>query len=1099
MGRSHQGECALKLIRRRAEEASIMELRDQLQGTLGAAYSLEQELGGGGMSRVFVARETALGRSVVVKVLPPDLVGGVNMDRFRREIKLAASLQHPHIVPVLSAGEMSGVPYYTMPLVEGSSLRARLRDFGALPMAEALGIMLDVAKALAYAHAHGVVHRDIKPDNILLSGGTAVVTDFGIAKAISESTREAVGNTLTSIGTSVGTPAYMAPEQAAADPGTDHRADIYSFGCMAYEMLAGRPPFVETTPQRLIAAQLSRTPTPVTEFRADVPPALAALLMQCLEKDPANRPQQAADLVHVIEAAAAHVEALPEIPAALLVPVVLGKAMALYVVIVIAVALAARASIAMIGLPEWVLPGALIVMALGVPVVMLTALVHYSTRRAATESPASGGERPASSTALDALVARATPHVSWRRTTKGGLLALGAFVLLVTGFMSLRALGIGPAGSLLAAGKLRVRDRIVVGDFRMSGGDSSLGRVVTEAVRTGLSESPLFTIVAPTQIAGALRRMQREPTTWVDLALAREIAQREGAKAVVTGDITPLAAGYVVTLRLVSADSGAELASFHETADAPHDLLPTLDQLTRRLRGKAGESLKNVHAAPPLEQVTTTSLYALRRYADGARAHDAGDAVRAIESLQQAIALDSTFAMAYRKLASAYRNAQYPVSWADSASLMAYRFRDHLPERERGIVTGDYFARGPGHDRSKGIAAYQALLARYPDDVAAINNLALAYQSRRERSVAESLYARGMALDSSVELFWSNLLTTYTNQKEYAEGNRMIQQIRRRFPGNRSSMLFIAFHQYGRGDRDSAAITLDSLRVKGSGPDRAAALGALASLALARGRIAETRALLKERATIDPSHRAPSVALDDVLLDSFLDIWVGEQPARGIVRMDSALATTPIRSLGRGQEPSYSMTPGYNINTPYFTVATNYALANQPARARAVLAQYDADVRDTAWRRFLEPRYMTALGEVLLAEQRPLEALAAFRRGDMRPDGPANACGACLPIRAARAFDRAGMSDSAIVMFEQFLAAGDAPRMTLDIDGTFLAGTYKRLGELYDAKGDRARAAEYSGRFVALWKRADRELQPRVADVQRRLAKLGGIEGVRSH
>ncbi|MFL5606202.1 MAG: serine/threonine-protein kinase, partial [Gemmatimonadaceae bacterium] len=206
-----------------------MELRDQLQGTLGAAYSLDHELGGGGMSRVFVATETALGRSVVVKALPPDLVDSVNMERFRREIRLGVSLHHPNIVPVLTTGESSGTPYYTMPLVEGSSLRARLRIAGALPTAEAVAIMLGVAKALSYAHAHGVVHRDIKPENILLSAGTALVSDFGIAKAIWNCTGQSTTTTLTAMGATVGTPEYMAPEQAAADPAVDHRADIYSF------------------------------------------------------------------------------------------------------------------------------------------------------------------------------------------------------------------------------------------------------------------------------------------------------------------------------------------------------------------------------------------------------------------------------------------------------------------------------------------------------------------------------------------------------------------------------------------------------------------------------------------------------------------------------------------------------------------------------------------------------------------------------------------------------------------------------------------------------------------------------------------------------
>jgi serine/threonine-protein kinase len=369
-----------------------MELRDQLQGTLGAAYSLDHELGGGGMSRIFVATETAFGRSVVVKVLPPDLVGTVNMDRFRREIRLAASLEHPNIVPVLTTGETSGVPYYTMPLVEGSSLRARLRDFGALPLAEAIGVMLDVAKALAYAHAHGVVHRDIKPDNILLSGGTAMVTDFGIAKAISSCTHQPVNTTLTSIGTTIGTPEYMAPEQAVADPDTDHRADIYSFGCMAYEVLAGRPPFVGTTPQRVLKAQRTQAPAPVTELRADVPPAIAALVMRCLEKEPANRPQDMEALVRVLETAALHDEQPIDIPATLLVAVVLGKAMALYVIAALALALVARAAIAAFRWPDWVLTAILVVMAVGLPIVLLVSFVHYATRRAAIESPSRAGD-----------------------------------------------------------------------------------------------------------------------------------------------------------------------------------------------------------------------------------------------------------------------------------------------------------------------------------------------------------------------------------------------------------------------------------------------------------------------------------------------------------------------------------------------------------------------------------------------------------------------------------------------------------------------------------------------------------------------------------
>src|SRR6058998_1276761 len=253
------------------------------------------------MSRVFLAQERELGRQVVVKVLPPEMAAGVNAERFRREIQLAASLQHPHIVPLLAAGRANDLVYYTMPLIDGESLRAKLAREGELPIPETLRLLRDVADALAYAHEHGVVHRDIKPDNVLVSNHHAVVTDFGVAKALSQSTGQ---SSLTSAGVALGTPAYMAPEQAAADPHTDHRCDLYAIGALAYEMLTGRPPFTGATPQAVLAAQVSERPVAVTRQRETVPPALAAAVMRCLEKNPADRFQTAEELLHLLEAMA---------------------------------------------------------------------------------------------------------------------------------------------------------------------------------------------------------------------------------------------------------------------------------------------------------------------------------------------------------------------------------------------------------------------------------------------------------------------------------------------------------------------------------------------------------------------------------------------------------------------------------------------------------------------------------------------------------------------------------------------------------------------------------------------------------------------------
>jgi len=276
------------------------DLRDQLQHTLGASYTLERELGGGGMSRVFVAEDTALGRSVVVKVLPPEMASGVSIERFKREITLAARLQHPHIVPLLSAGETGGLPYFTMPFVEGESLRARLARGEEVPLRAAVHLLREVASALAYAHRKGVIHRDIKPENVLITEQHAMVTDFGVAKAISAATH-ADADGLTAVGVALGTPAYMAPEQVAGDPGTDHRADIYAFGVIAYELLAGRAPFAGRTAQALMAAHVLETPEAISSRRVGVPAELSALVMRCLEKSPDNRPQSAEDILRRLD------------------------------------------------------------------------------------------------------------------------------------------------------------------------------------------------------------------------------------------------------------------------------------------------------------------------------------------------------------------------------------------------------------------------------------------------------------------------------------------------------------------------------------------------------------------------------------------------------------------------------------------------------------------------------------------------------------------------------------------------------------------------------------------------------------------------------
>ena len=269
-------------------------LADSLQRALGDAYRVDRELGGGGMSRVFVARDLTLDRDVVIKVLSGEATSGVSADRFRREIQLIAKLQHAHVVPILSAGAADGSLYYTMPFVSGETLRARIAREGPLPIIDVVRLLREVLDALAFAHEHGVVHRDIKPENVLIGAGHVVVADFGIAKALRES------GTMTSAGFALGTPQYMAPEQATADPTTDHRADLYAVGVLGYELLTGAPPFSGSA-QQVITAHLT-TPAPaIATKRADVPAALADVITRALAKEPSERPQSAREMIAALE------------------------------------------------------------------------------------------------------------------------------------------------------------------------------------------------------------------------------------------------------------------------------------------------------------------------------------------------------------------------------------------------------------------------------------------------------------------------------------------------------------------------------------------------------------------------------------------------------------------------------------------------------------------------------------------------------------------------------------------------------------------------------------------------------------------------------
>ncbi|HEY4320891.1 MAG TPA: protein kinase [Gemmatimonadales bacterium] len=1061
-----------------------MDLRAQLQDHLGAAFVLGRELGGGGMSRVFVADEVRLSRTVVVKVLSPDLVAGINAERFEREILLAASLQQANIVPVLAAGEVAGLPYFTMPFVEGESLRNRLTG-GGLPIADVLAILRDVTKALAYAHARNIVHRDIKPDNVLLSGGTAVVTDFGIAKALSASRTAGAGATLTSVGTSIGTPAYMAPEQVAGDPNFDHRVDLYALGCMAQELLTGKPPFADRTPQRILAAHLSETAPSITSLRPDCPAALSALVARLLQKDPADRFQSANDVLHALDAV--NTTSTPTL--ALGAPGSFPKVLAIYLLALGAVAILAKAAIVGIGLPDWVFPGAMAIMLLGFPMLLFTAYTKRIARHAATATPTltPGGTRlpPAGTGTMATIALKANPYLSWRKTARAGAYAMAAFILLVAGFMTMRAFGIGSAGSLFAKGQLAADDKIVLADFRVADADSALAPIVSAAVRAAMSQSKSVRLVEQADVAQLLQQMQRPRATALDSTMAREVAQRAGAKAVLGGRLARIGTGYAVSLELVSADRGATLASFQGTANGPADLLAVVDKLTRDLRGKIGESLRQVQRTVPLEQATTASLDALRKYSQAVVANDIdGDYDRAVTLLRQAVAYDSTFALAWRKLGLAIGNSAGSPAARDSALTKALRYSDKLPDRERNLAAGAYYGYSvAGADRGKTVAAYQAVYAADSTGsgaIVAVGDLGQLFATRHQYDSAERYARRASALHGG-PLTSASLVQVLLAASQVDSAAALLDSLVKAVPAVANADVvtlsrYLIYH--ARNQRDSA----DALLAKGvASPVPATRIRGLEQEeddALMTGRL--TRAVNADAAMMALLPGRGIAAVDGITAAA-ADIVYRSDFAAGVRALDAVVAG-----------PQWSQTaPQYR---PYLLVVGLYAFAGRPDRARDVLARNMA-LDPAAKAPDSRSDQAAAEGFIAVAEHKYPEAIAKFHASAVGADGEPSTCVACADYGLARAFDQAGQADSAFRYFRAYLSESVADR--LPADPLFLAATYKRLGELYEARHDKTNAIAQYQALTDLWKGADPDLQPVVAQARKRITELQAQEGAK--
>ena len=1041
------------------------ELIDRLQSAVGDTYRIERELGGGGMSRVFVAREVRLDRRVVIKLLPPEMAAGVSVERFEREILVAAKLQHPHVVSLLTTGSHDDLLYYVMPLIEGESLRAKLSREGELPIGEALSILREVADALAYAHRHGVVHRDIKPDNILLADGHALVTDFGVAKAVSESTGEA---SLTSMGVALGTPAYMSPEQAAANPHVDHRADIYALGVLAYEMLCGRTPFAESSPQALLAAHVTQQPEPCTTHRSSVSPALNDVVMRCLVKLPADRWQSADELKQQFEAmttpsggvtptgtqpvASVSAELAVEQNHPLRVAGLFGLAAigALAIVYLL---------MTLIGLPDWVFYGAIGLLAIGLPIVLFTG--HHERRRAVAQTT---GLSVATPTGVQR-------HFTWRKSVLGGGLAFLGLAVVTGGYMTMRGLGIGPVGTLVASGVLQERQPILLAEFANRTADSTLGPSVTDAFRVDLSQSPVVRLVDASVTAAALARMARDPNAALDLALAHEVAEREGITAVVSGEIGPVGRGYVLTASVLSAPDGEVLAAVRETAADDGQIIAAIDRLSAKLRERIGESLRTIRANPPLDRVSTGSIEALRKYSQAIRADQANNQDRALALLEEATVLDTAFAMAYRKQAVILSNTFAEQSRVNTASAKAYEHRDRLSEVERYLTIAAYHD-DVEFDVDTKMDAYRAVLEIDSTERTSLNNLALALNQLRQWEEAEALALRGLE-HHDINVLYVNAMWALVGQGKYGDATALVERF---FAGRTEGdpfglrlqgQLRAAMQDYdGAGEAFSAI-----LETQRSLTWRAGGTRSLAAIAEIQGQLGAAGRRLRQLMDVEEQRGVLTNFLEGAVSLGSMDVRTRGRAEVGIQIVEEALALHPLETLAPADRP-------------YPSLITLYADAGRSDRARALMNEFESEVPEAVRRGDINRH--TAVGALALAEQRYEDAIGAFQA---RYDA-GGGCAFCSLHRLGEAYERSGEPDSALAVYERAVNADELYRMYTWADA--YAPTLKRVGEMYEERGDSDKAVEYYNRFVELWEDADAELQPQVEDVRGRIARLVG-------
>ncbi|MEE8117831.1 MAG: hypothetical protein V3T28_12050, partial [Gemmatimonadales bacterium] len=673
-------------------------------------------------------------------------------------------------------------------------------------------------------------------------------------------------------------------------------------------------------------------------------------------------------------------------------------------------------------------------------------------------------------------------HFTWGKATLGGGLAFAGLTVVAGGYMAMRALGIGPAGTLMAAGVFESQERLILAEFENRTADTTLGQTVTELFRIDLAQSPALVVLEPSQLDQILRHMERPPGTRLTPQLAKEAAEREGIKGYITGEIVAVGNGFALTGRLIGLATGEALVSHSERAADADEIIDAVDRLSAKFRERIGESLRTVRQDPSLERVTTASMEALRLYAQGAYVGSAtADYDRGIQLLEQAVELDTTFAMAYRKLAAWSSNAARPED-ADSAAARAYELRTRVGDRERWLIEAAYHNYVTNDDDAEE-NAYLSLLDKYPNDRTALNNQAQNYRIKGRRAEAAELLTRSVRNGGAPGVSYAWLVGDLGNLGELDELESILADFQRSYPSHPSIGRHLVVLAYHRGQLDSAEHIARQYRDSlAGGPPQIAAgpIGLLSSLSFLQGRLAEGARYDREGASLIVEFlrdRLPRIAENIDLLNRINELesalWYEMDPPITAERIERELAATRAALA--------------DTVVPYSLFAGMFSRVGHSERASEMLAvaREQAEAGDDP----PDPWAFKALeGTIALAAGEPVRAGRLYR--EFRDEAPFCNLPVCMLFEIGVAFDSAGVADSTIHYFERLLNEPAWGR--LGTDARERPVVLRRLGELYEERGDSERAVEHYANFVELWENADADLQPIVADVRARIARLVG-------